>query len=276
VNISNSFIQPKVSQQAATIKSTEQSNDCQSCHIGDIMEIGKERYTPEKDQIIRSMLRRAPDEEAVCDVIEALSAYPRAALQRVADFGTKLEVYDEEGGDEFPNYMPTLPDPRVVGAYNTVANVLGLEDDDLSPFVLLHEFAHALDASMGEVSEQGEWKGAHKLAETTNQAVRDYATYNPSEYLAENTAAYLVSDEALYPLVEKGLAEGLATEGLSEREYMRMHQNYCNGRLQQVDPTGFQLVDRMFQSMDQMAPPTTKKAMDEAEFQKFLDLRKAS
>jgi hypothetical protein len=275
VNISNSFIQSQVGQSASTPQPAAPA-ECQSCHSEDIMEIGKERYTPEKGQIIRSMLRRAPDEEAVCDVVEALSAYPEVALQRVADFGTKLEVYDEDGGDEFPNYMPTLPDPRVVGAYNTVANVLGLDDDNLSPFVLLHEFAHALDASMGEVSEQGHWKGGHKLAEATNQAVRDYATYNPSEYLAENTAAFLVADEALYPLVEKGLDEGLAIEGLSEREYMRMHQNYCNGRLQQVDPTGYQLVDNMFRSMDQLAPPEPKKAMDEAEFQVFLNQRKAS
>lgn len=240
-----------------------------------MMDIGKESYTPEKEQIIRSMMRRAPDEEAVCDVVEALSAYPEAALKRVAEFGTKLEIYDEDGGDKFPNYMPTLPDPRVVGAYNTVANVLGMEDDDLSPFVLLHEFAHALDASMGEVSEQGEWKGAHRVAKATNQAVRDYATYDPSEYLAENTLAYLVSDQALYPLVEKGFAEGLASEGMTEREYLRMHQNYSNVRLQQVDPTGYQLVDRMFQNLNQLPPPQPKEAMDEAKFQEFLEQRKA-
>lgn len=241
-----------------------------------MIEIGKEKYTPEKDKIIRSMLRQAPDEEAICDVVEALSAYPEAALKRVAEYGTKLEVYDEDAGDKFPNYMPTLPDPRVVGAYNTAANVLGMEDDDLSPFVLIHEFAHALDASMGDVSEQGEWKGAHRVAKATNQAIRDYATYNSSEYLAENTTAYLVSDEALYPLVERGLEEELAMEGMSVREYMQMHQNYSNGRLQQVDPMGFQVVDKMFKSLEQLPPPQVKSAMNETEFQAFLDQRKAS
>ncbi|MFA5509099.1 MAG: hypothetical protein WC423_26990, partial [Vulcanimicrobiota bacterium] len=251
------------------------STEC-GCQPQDMMEIGKEKYTPEKDKIIRSMLRRAPDEEAVCDVVEALSVYPESALKRVAEFGTRLEVYDEDSGDQFPNYMPTLPDPRVVGAYNTVANVLGMEDDDLSPFVLIHEFAHALDASMGEVSEQGEWKGAHRIAKATKQAVRDYATFDSSEYLAENTTAYLVADEALHPLVEKGLQEEIAMEGMSVREYIQMHQNYSNSRLQQVDPTGYEMVDKMFKNLEQLPPPQVKKAMDEAEFQVFLDQRKAS
>jgi len=219
------------------------------------------------------MIRKAPDCESVCDVVEALSAYPKQALERVRDFGTKLEVYDHDGGDTFPNYMPTLEHPQVVGAYNTVANVLGIEDDNLSPFVLLHEFAHALDASLGNVSDQAAWKGAHKLASTTNQVIRDYAKHDASEYLAENTAAYLAADEALYPLVEKGLAENIATEGLSEREYMRMHQNYCHGRLERVDPNGFHLADNLLNSVDQVPTVQPQTAMDETQFADWLSQR---
>lgn len=237
------------------------------------MVIGEEKPSPQKEQIIRSMVREAPDCEAVCDLVEALSAYPEEALQRVADYGTKLEVYDVDEGEEFPNYMPTLQHPQVVGAYNTVANVLGIEDDNLSPFVVLHEFAHALDASMGNVSDQPQWTGGHKLAKATNQVIRDYAKHDPSEYLAENTSAYLVADEALYPLVEEGLEEGLATDGLSEREYYRMHQNFCKGRLERVDPQGFQLVDQMLESIDELPAPVAKPAMDEEQFQEFLDNR---
>jgi hypothetical protein len=229
-----------------------------------------------KEPIIRSMIRRAPDSEAMRDVVEALSAYPQEALERVRDFGTRLEVYDHDGGEEFPNYMPTLADPRVVGAYNTVANVLGIEDDNLSPFVLLHEFAHALDASMGNVSGQPDWKGGHKVASTTNQVIRDYARHDPSEYLAENTTAFLVADEALYPLVEKGLQENIATAGLSEREYLQMHQNYCKGRLERVDPIGYQLVDQFLASIDDAPAPKTLPAMDENQFAEWLSQRPAA
>lgn len=241
-----------------------------------MIKVGKETHTPEKEEIIRSMIRRAPDDDAVCDVVEALSAYPEAALKRVAAFGTKLEVYEEDAGEQFPNYMPTLPDPRVVGAYNTVANVLGIEDDNLSPFILLHEFAHALDASMGNVSDQPEWKGAHHVAKHTKQAIREYATHDPSEYLAENTAAYLVSDEALYTLVDRGLSENIATEGMTEREYLQMHQNFSNGRLRTVDSQGYELVDRLLQSVESLPLPGEKKAMNEEEFAQFLAQRKAS
>lgn len=267
---------PRTPTAAPAAKPAVTPDECHTCHPEDLMVIGKETYTPEKDKIIRSMVRRAPDEEAVCHVVEALSAYPEEALERVAAYGTKVEVYDEEAGDKFPNYMPTLPNPQVVGAYNTQANVLGIEDDNLSPFVLLHEFAHALDASLGNVSEQGAWKGAHSVAKMTHQAVRDYATYDSSEYLAENTTAYLVSDDALYPLVEKGLTEHIATEGLDEHEYYQMHQNLCNGRLQRVDSTGYQLVENMFGGLKELAPPVEKKALNEAEWEQFLADHKAS
>jgi len=247
------------------------------CRVQNFVNIGSsESYSVEKEQIIRSMVRKSPDCEAVCDVVEALSAYPKEALERVRDYGTKLEIYDHDGGEEFPNYMPTLAHPQVVGAYNTAANVLGIEDDNLSPFVLLHEFAHALDASLGNVSEQPHWKGGHKVASTTNQVVRDYAKHDPSEYLAENTAAYLVADEALYPLVEKGFQENLATAGLTEHEYMRMHQNYCKGRLERVDPIGFQLVDQLLNTIEETPKVAALQAMNEEQFADWLVKRQAA
>lgn len=236
----------------------------------------REKYTSEKEQVILSMIRRVPDSEALTDVVEALSAYPKEALERVRDFGTRVEVYDHDGGEAFPNYMPTLAHPQVVGAYNTVANVLGIEDDNLSPFVLLHEFAHALDASMGNVSAQPEWKGGHKVASSTNQVIRDYARHDSSEYLAENTTAFLIADEALHPLVEKGLSEQIATEGLSQREYLQMHQNYSTGRLERVDSIGYQLVDQFLASIADAPPPTPLPAMDETQFGQWLSQRQAA
>lgn len=235
-----------------------------------------ERYTPEKDEVIRSLVRRAPDCDAVCEVVEALSVFPQKALERIRDFGTRIEVYDHDGGEEFPNYMPTLSHPQVVGAYNTVANVLGIENDNLSPFVLIHETTHALDASLGNLSDQPHWRGGHKLASTTNQVVRPYAKHDPSEYMAENATAYLVKDEALYSLVEEGWEKGLATAGLSDREYLQMHQNLSHARLQRVDPNGFQLVDEMFKSLEVASPPPNRPAMDEQNFGEWLQSRSAA
>jgi hypothetical protein len=273
VNINNRLQVPI--RRSAPTQTPENQSECKTCQHEDFVTIGKEKPTAEKEAIIRSMVRQAPDCESVCDVVEALSAYPKEALERVRDFGTKLEVYDHDAGNDFPNYMPTLQHPQVVGAYNTAANVLGIEDDNLSPFVLLHEFAHALDASMGNASEQPHWKGAHKLASTTNQVIRDYAKHDPSEYLAENTAAFLVADDALYDLVGKGLEEGLATEGLSEREYMQMHQNFCNGRLERVDSNGYHMVDKFLDSVDEVPTIAPKPAMNEQQFGEWLKRRSA-
>lgn len=236
-------------------------SECVPC-CGDQIQIGsEEKATSAKEKLIRSMIRQAPDQDSICSVVEALSAYPEEVLQRVADYGTKLEVYDFKNGDEVPDYLPTLAHPNTLGAYNTEANILGLDKSNLAPFVLLHEFAHALDASMGNVSETPEWKGAHRFAEATNRVVRPYAKFDSSEYLAENTAAYLIADDSLYPLIERGLEEDLGTEGLSEREYMQMNQNFCNGRLHRIDPDGYNLVDSFIDSVDELPPPTPKPAM---------------
>lgn len=232
----------------------------------DLVTIGEEKPSSEKDALIRSMVRQAPNPEIVCSVVEALSAYPLEALQRVHDFGTKLEIYDFAGGDQVPDYLPTLANPNSLGAYNTVANVLGVDKSDLAPFVLLHEFAHALDASMGNVSELPEWKGAHKLAQFTDRVVRPYAKHDPSEYLAENTAAFLISDDALYPMIENGFAKGLGTNNLDEREYWQENQNFCKGRLERIDPDGFRMVGDLFAGLGALPAPAAKPAMNPQEW----------
>ena len=230
--------------------------------------IGVFRPSPQKEALIRSMIRQAPDEESVQEVVQALSAYPIDALERVHDYGTRLEVYDQD--QEVPNYMPTLPHPFVVGAYNTAANVLGFEEADLSAFVLLHEFAHALDASMGEASEEAAWKEAHLTACETGEVVRRYARVNSSEYFAENTTAYLIADDALVPLVKKGLAEEIGTEGMTRREYMMMHINYSNTRLKLADENGYELVAETLAELDELPPPSQKPAMNEAQYSEFI------
>lgn len=252
---------------------TAPKSECKTCQHEELDVIGAEKPSAEKEAIIRSMVRQAPDCEVVCDVVEALSAYPQEALERVRDFGTKLEVYDEERGDEFPNYMESLAVDGVVGSYNSAANVLGIEDDNLSPFVLLHEFAHALDASMGDVSEGPKWKSAHKMGYSSGRVIRDYARLSSAEFLAENASAYLVADEALWDLVDKGLEEELAINGMSEHDYMRTHQNYSKSRVESVDPHAYQLVEEFFDSVDELPALTPKPAMDEAQFADFLAKR---
>jgi hypothetical protein len=209
---------------------------------------------------------QAPNSEIVCSVVEALSAYPLEALKRVHDFGTKLEIYDFAGGDQVPDYMPSLSRPDSLGAYNTVANVLGVDKSDLAPFVLLHEFAHALDSSLGNVSELPEWKGAHSFAKNTDRVVRPYAKFDPSEYLAENTAAFLISDEALYPMIETGFAKGLGTNGMEERQYWQENQNFCKGRLERIDADGYRMVGDLLGSLSSQPAPTPKPAMNANEW----------
>ncbi|MCA9790977.1 MAG: hypothetical protein KC910_04250 [Candidatus Eremiobacteraeota bacterium] len=230
-------------------------------HTAPWLQIGQERPGPDKEKLIREMVRSAPDEECVQDVVEALSAYPVEALERVHDYGTRVEVYDFDHGDQVPDYLPTLANPNTLGAYNTQANVLGLDRDNLAPFVLLHEFAHALDASLGDLSETPEWKGAHRFAEATDRVVRPYAKHDSAEYLAENTAAFLIADDSLFPLIERGLEEHLGTEGLSEREYMQMNQNFCNGRLKSIDPDGHRLVGQMLEAADDVPALPSRPAM---------------
>lgn len=223
---------------------------------------------PEKEQVIQKLLRKAPDDLSRQRVVEALSAYPLEALKRVQAYGTRIEVYDFAGGDPVPSYLPTLASPDTLGAYNTKANVLGFDRTNLTPFAVLHEFAHALDMATGEPSQKPEWRGAHTLASHTNMVVRDYAKQDSSEYLAENVAAYLVPDEALVPLIERGLAEERGLGGMDEREYWRMHQNFSHGRLERVDQEGFRLAEQFLKSD---APPVTPlPAMDEAGWQEFL------
>ncbi len=260
LTVTRAVAAPKAAPAQAEVK--EAQPEC----CGDIATIGEEKPSDEKSALIRGMIRQAPDSETACAVVEALSAYPLEALQRVADYGTKLEIYDFAGGDTVPDYLPTLAQANSLGAYNTVANILGVDKSDLAPFVLLHEFAHALDASLGNVSELPDWKGAHKLGQFTDRVVRPYAKHDSSEYLAENTAAFLISDEALYPMIEEGFAKGLGTNGMDERSYWQENQNFCKGRLERVDSEGYRLVGDLFGNLAEMAAVDAKPAMTPAEW----------
>jgi len=229
----------------------------------------------EKDRLIREMIRQAPDEASRGEVVAALSAYPVRALQVVHDYGTRIEIYDFQAGEAVPEYLPTLSYANVAGAYNSKANVLGTDRANASPFALIHEFAHALDAALNDVSNRGEWNGAYTLARNTNRVVRDYAKQDASEYLAEITTAYLIPDERLLPLVEQGLARG--AHGMEEREFMRMHQSLSNGSLHRIDPDGYALVDDLIKhDIYEDKPRAPSPAMTAEEWHAFEVARRAS
>lgn len=231
----------------------------------DVITVGVDKPTSEKEAVIRNLVRSAPNEAAVERVIEALSAYPLDALKVVEAFGTRVEVYAD--GSTPPAYMPTLADANVAGAYNTRANVLGAFESSASPFALLHEFAHALDAALAEPSKGADWKNARITAQYTKNAVRPYATYDEAEYMAENTAAFLVADEALLPLIERGLANNVGVQTMTEREYYQMHQNYSHERLERIDPAGFALIEDLFTTKVQEGLKATPiPAMNEQEW----------
>ncbi len=101
--------------------------------------------------------------------------------------------------------------------------------------------------------------------------VRDYAKQDPSEYFAENTSAFLVSDDALFPMIEEGLEKGLVINGMDERKYMQTYQNFCNGRVERTDSQAFQMVDALFATLDQLPAAVPSPAMTEAQYQAVLD-----
>lgn len=197
-----------------------------------------------KESLIRGMIRKSPHESVNARIVDCLCRYPLDALQAVSDYGTKIECYDFEAGDAIPEYLPTLGRPNCVGAYNTKANVLGFDRHNVDAFTVLHEFAHALDMALNGLSGTPDWVGSYMLAVNTNRTVRDYAKSDSSEYMAENTCAYLVPDEKLPDLVERGLQDGAL--GLPPRQFMQLCQNLSHDRLRSTDPDGFNCVDALF------------------------------
>ncbi|CAN0509869.1 unnamed protein product, partial [Phaeothamnion confervicola] len=67
----------------------------------------------------------------------------------------------------------------------------------ITPLVLLHEFSHALDRSLGDVSERDDWKRATQKSLESRACIRPYATRNSAEYFADNLAAHLIPDDKL-------------------------------------------------------------------------------
>lgn len=212
-------------------------------------------------EILASIIRRAPNQQVRDEVIQALSYFPEGALRRIADFGTRIEVFDP-GKESLPLYAHNLSKPNVAGCYSPRANILAVPTQNISPLVLLHEMAHALDLSLGEVSLDPKWQGAHAMACATRQVVRPYATKNVGEYFAENVAAHLVPDGELKGMLVKSLPKA----GVEPAYYINNHQNYSRGRLAQIDGEGSRLAQEVLQSLHQQPAPKPRPALSEAEY----------
>lgn len=226
-----------------------------------------------KESVIRGMIRKSPDEHVTARVVDDLCAYSLLALRTVSDYGTKIEVYDFQAGDAVPEYLPTLGRPGYVGAYNTKANVLGFDRHNADTFTVLHEFMHALDEALDTPSRSPDWRGACQLASNTNRTVRNYAKWEPAEYMAESGTAYVIADANLPGLVDRGVREGAL--GLGDREYMQMCQNYSNERLRTIDPDGWKMVDDLLHGQLATAPRRAPRpAMTEPQWRDFLSAQK--
>ncbi len=208
-----------------------------------------------------SLIRHCPDPQARERLLEALSYFPKQVLERVAAYGTRIEVFDS-GSQHLPLYARNLSKPKVAGSYSPRANVLSLPSHNLTPLVLFHELAHALDLSLGETSLNEEWQKAHAQASATRQVVRAYATKNVSEYFAENVAAYLIPDAKL----KDWMARTQPHSDLSLAEWQRERAHYSHLALAKVDPTAWNLVHQLLERLSTAPPVIARPALTEAEY----------
>lgn len=217
------------------------------------------------------MIRVVPDQQVRRQLHETLQSVPSEALARVAQYGTVLEVYDKNA-QELPLYAQHLRKPHCDGSYSPTANVVFVDQSNVTPLVLLHEFSHALDMAMGEVSKQASWVDGCARALTTRTCIRPYATRNPAEYFADNLAAHMIEDPKLVGMLQARLRQ---QPGLDKLELARSHVNYSRGRQQKADPTAHQLCAELFAQLPTLpqAPPRPALTPDQYRQVKLAELR---
>ena len=207
-----------------------------------------------------SLIRHCSDLKSRQSLISALRCFPESLLQRIADYGTAIEVFAPE--EKLPLYAHNLSKPQVAGSYSPRANVLCLPSHNLSPLVIFHELAHAFDLSLDEVSLSSDWKEAHAKASVTRQVVRPYATKDVGEYFAENLAAYHVPDLQLSGWLQQAQPQS----GLTLEEMQKSHRHYAHQALFQVDPTAWKLVRELVERLPDLPAPRPRPALSEAEY----------
>lgn len=196
--------------------------------------------------LLDAMIRVSPDEQARQKMLDALSHLPQEAVSRIAQYGTCYEVYDKNATD-LPLYARHLQKPNLDGAYSPTANVVFVDQNNITPRVLLHESMHALDMALGEPSAQKPWSVARERAYQSRQAIRPYATLNSSEYFADNLAASLFSKESLSRQLAQDLRDGTAVAGITKQQLVENHAFYHREGQREIDPLGSKLCERFWQ-----------------------------
>lgn len=217
---------------------------------------------PTKCELIDSMIRTVPSAAQRLQVQAALQCMPTEALARIAQYGTALEVYDKNA-PALPLYAQHLKKPHCDGAYSPTANVVFVDQNNITPLVLLHELSHALDMALGEVSKNPEWVTGCAQARASRACIRPYATHNSAEYLADNLAAHLIPDAQLPAMLGARLQQ---QPQLDKSELVRAHLNYCRGRQRQADPVAFQLCANMLAALPQMPEAPARPALTPQEY----------
>lgn len=223
----------------------------------------------QKLQILESMVRHTPNVEAKNKMVAALSILPMEVLTRISDYGTKLEVYDKNA-QELPLYAHHLKKPHLSGAYSPTANVLFVDQNNITPRILVHESMHALDMALGEPSAQKPWTTARDIARSTRKAIRPYATHNSAEYFADNLAASLFDKEQMVSLLSKDWLTGVGVSGLSRSHLDKDHSYYHREGQAQVDPLGSKLCDRFWQVLPKYGAAKPKPALTPAQYRAHL------
>lgn len=221
-----------------------------------------------KCDLIDSMIRSVPGPQQRTQLLEALQLMPTEALARIAQYGTALEVYDKNAAG-LPLYAQHLKKPNCDGAYSPTANVVFVDQQNITPLVLLHELSHALDMALGEVSKNSEWVAGRDQARSTRACIRPYATHNPAEYFADNLAAHLVPDQQLPGLLRARLQQ---QPGLDKMEVVRGHVNYCQGKQKQADSTAFQLCADLLSRLPHLPEAPSRPALTP---QQYLEVKRA-
>lgn len=229
------------------------------------------RLSPEaqKASLIASMIRVAPSDESVKELTTALDALPQEALERISAYGTKFEVYDKTASG-LPLYARKLQKEHLAGAYSPTANVVFVDQDNITARILVHESLHALDASLGQPSAQKPWTVARDYARSTRQAIRPYATHNSSEYFADNLAASLFSKEQMENIVQADLVKGTGMDGQSQENLLETHAAYHREGQAQADPIASKLCQKFWSVLPQYPSAQARPALSPSEYRAVL------
>ncbi len=224
----------------------------------------------QKANLIESMIRVAPTEQTTEQLITSLSHLPLEALERLSAYGTKFEIFDKNA-DDLPLYARHLQKPNLDGAYSPTANIVFLDQENITPRILVHESLHALDMATGQQSSTPLWGKARDLARSTQNAIRPYATHNPSEYFADNLAASLFARDTMNQLVSHDWSHNIGVGVQSFKQLHESHSHYHREGQSEVDPVGAKLCKKFWEALPQLKAAPPRPAMSPAEYRTHLE-----